>query len=280
MARPVRIEFSGAYYYISSKGIEGEPIFNSTKDRQEFITILEEVINRMHWEVYAYNLLSDSYQLFIKTSKANLSKGMRQLNGIYTQRYNARYNRTGNIFHGRFKAVLVEAEHSFEAVIQHVLSMPIQMQIVQNMKKWKWSSYRASIGMVDKPDWLKTTEVLSCFSKQKKRSQKILLKKINQYDKDFNLMKNIQGQILLGSNKFVHKWKKQLASGKVMDKARKRRTKKVKPLTSFSTQCNNTQKAIVKAYGTGNYTLKQIGDHFGVHYSTVSRTVKRANVAA
>ncbi len=173
MARPVRIEYPGASYYISSKGTEANPVFKGIKDRQEFLSILQTVSQRMHWTIYAYNLFSDSYQILIKTKKANLSKRMRQLNGIYTQRYNLKYQSNVNIFHGRFKAVLVEDEHLFEAVVQHILSLPLQQHKTRNIGKW--SSYQVSTGFIDPPCLLNTKELLSLYSKQKKRSQKILL---------------------------------------------------------------------------------------------------------
>ncbi len=275
MARPVRIEYSGAYYYISSKGVEGESVFRDAKDRQEFLQILQEVIARMQWEVFAYNLLPDSFQLFIKTHKPNLSKGMRQLNGIYTQRYNVKYEKQGSIFHGRFKAVLVE-EQLFADVAKHVLHMPVLKRKARKLDKWKWSSYQAAAGLAEGPEWLNSAELLSCFGKQKKRAQTALTKALERMDKDSDITTGVQGQILLGSDEFIAKWKKQLASGKIMDKARKRKGKKVKPLADFGKRFKNTKTAMVKAYETGNYTLDQIGSHFGVHYSTVSRTVKKA----
>ncbi len=275
MARPVRIEYSGAYYYISSKGIEGNPIFNDAKDRQEFLTILQEVVGRMQWDVYAYNLMPDSFQLFIKTPKPNLSKGMRQLNGIYTQRYNVKYESQGNIFHGRFKAVLVE-ETSFAELVKHVVHVPVLKRKARKLDKWKWSSYQAATGLVEGPEWLNTSAVLSRFGKQKKRAQATFAKAVAAMDKDSDITDTIQGQILLGSDSFIAKWKKQLASGKVMDTARKRKAKKVKPLSDFGKRFKNIKTAMVKAYETGNYTLDQIGSHFGVHYSTVSRTVKKS----
>ncbi len=275
MARPVRIEFSGAYYLISSKAPAGESIFRGIKDRQEFLQILAEVVARMQWDVYAYNLMPDSFQLFIKTPKPNLSKGMRQVNGIYTQRYNAKYQSQGNIFHGRFRAVLVE-ESLFPEVVKHVLHTPVRQRKTRSLAKWKWSSFQATTGLAETPEWLNSKHVLSYFGKQKKRSQTALTKAVSAMDKDFDLSKNIKGQILLGGDSFVSKWKKQLASGKIMDKARQRKAKKLKPLSDFSKRFKNTKTAMVKAYKTGDYTLDQIGQHFGVHYSTVSRTVKDA----
>ncbi|MDX2506465.1 MAG: transposase [Gammaproteobacteria bacterium] len=278
MARPVRIEYPGAYYYLTSKGVEGKSIFKDVKDRQEFLQILQDVIARMQWDVFAYNLMPDSFQLFIKTPKPNLSKGMRQLNGVYTQRYNVKYDNDGNIFHGRFKGVLVETEHSFADVVRHIMHTPILKRKARKLDKWKWSSYQATMGEVDAPAWLNTSEVLDYFGKQKKRAQTVLAKAIEETDKDFDIVTQVQGQILLGSDEFVSKWKKQLATGKVMDKARQRKAKKAKPLTDFGKRFKNIKIAMVKAYETGNYTLDQIGSHFGVHYSTVSRTVKKAGL--
>ncbi|MCN4144588.1 MAG: transposase [Thiohalomonas sp.] len=275
MARPVRIEYPGAYYYISSKAVEGESVFNDVKDRQEFLQILQEVIGRMQWEVFAYNLLPGSFQLFIKTPKPNLSKGMRQLNGIYTQRYNVKYEKQGNIFHGRFKAVLVE-EQSFIDVAQHVLHMAVLRRKARKLDKWKWSSYQATAGLAEGPEWLKSDVLLNHYGKQKKCAQTAFTKAIAAMDKDFDISSSVQGQILLGSDAFVAKWKKQLASGKVMEKARQRKAKKVKPLSDFGKRFKNIKTAMVKAYETGNYTLDQIATHFGVHYSMVSRTVKKS----
>ncbi len=275
MARPVRIEYPGAYYYISSKGMDEKSIFKDVKDKQEFLQILQDVIGRMQWEVFAYNLMPDSFQLFIKTPKPNLSKGMRQLNGIYTQRYNVKYESQGNIFHGRFKAVLVE-EQSFADVARHVVHVPILKRKARKLDKWKWSSYQATIGASEAPEWLNTTAVLAHFGKQKKRAQTAFTKALAVTDKDFDIIQSVKGQILLGSDTFVAKWKKQLATGKVMDKARQRKAKKVKPLSDFGKRFKNIKTAMVKAYETGNYTLDQIGSHFGVHYSTVSRTVKKS----
>jgi REP element-mobilizing transposase RayT len=276
MARPVRIEYPGAYYYITSKGLEGELVFKDAKDRQEFFIILSEVVARMQWEVYAYNLLVDSFQLFVKTPKANLSKGMRQINGVYTQRYNVKYEKKGNIFHGRFKAILVDEENYFQEVARQVVRTPIIIRKSRKLDKWKWGSYQATMGICESPEWLQTPRLLESFGKQKKRAQTAYDKYINGCDKDLDILDDVKGQILLGSDAFVTKWKKQLASGKIMDKARQRKAKKMKPLADFSKRYKNVKTAMVKAYETGNYTLAQIGDYFGVHYSTVSRTVKKA----
>jgi len=154
--------------------------------------------------------------------------------------------------------------------------MPILKRKARKLDKWKWSSYQATMGIAEVPQWLNTADVLNHFGKQKKRAQTAFAKAITTMDKDFDIANNVQGQILLGSDVFVNKWKKQLATGKVMDKARQRKAKKVKPLSDFGKRFKNIKTAMVKACETGNYTLDQIGSHFGVHYSTVSRTVKKS----
>ena len=108
MARPLRIEFPGAVYHVTSRGNAGEPIVLSDADRQAFLDVLEGVVSRYHWRCHAYCLMDNHYHLLVETADANLSLGMRQLNGVYTQRFNRRHERFGHLFQGRFKGILVQ----------------------------------------------------------------------------------------------------------------------------------------------------------------------------
>ena len=91
MARPLRIQFPGAIYHIISRGDRKEDIFNDSTDRIIFLKVLETVIKRYNWLCHAYCLMKNHYHILIETVDANLSEGMRQLNGIYTQKYNRRH---------------------------------------------------------------------------------------------------------------------------------------------------------------------------------------------
>ena len=95
MARPLRIEFAGALYHVTSRGDRREAIFEDDDDRWAFLSILAEVVGRFNWACHAYCLMTNHYHLVVETPDANLSKGMRQLNGVYTQASNRRYRRTG-----------------------------------------------------------------------------------------------------------------------------------------------------------------------------------------
>jgi putative transposase len=110
MARPLCIEFSGAVYHITSRGNERKAVFRDDQDRKIFLDTLADVTLRYNWLCHAYCLMDNHYHLLIDTPDGNLSIGMRQLNGIYTQRFNRRHGRVGHLFQGRFKAVL---EHGY-----------------------------------------------------------------------------------------------------------------------------------------------------------------------
>jgi len=110
MARPIRLEFPGALYHITSRGNRREDIYDGDADREKFLAILTEVCETYNWVCHAYCLMGNHYHLLIETPEGNLTRGMRQLNGVYTQRYNRRHARVGHLFQGRYKAILVEKD--------------------------------------------------------------------------------------------------------------------------------------------------------------------------
>lgn len=108
MARPLRIQYPGAVYHVTSRGDRRENIYESDADRQVFLSTLWDVCERFNWICHAWCLMSNHYHLVIETPEANLSKGMRQLNGVYTQRFNRQHSKVGHLFQGRFKGILVQ----------------------------------------------------------------------------------------------------------------------------------------------------------------------------
>jgi REP element-mobilizing transposase RayT len=110
MSRPLRIEFSGAYYHVTSRGDRREAIYEDDEDRKSFLEIFRDVVEAFEWRCHAYCLMSNHYHLFVETAHGNLSKGMRQLNGVYTQWSNRRHRRSGHLFQGRYKGILVDTD--------------------------------------------------------------------------------------------------------------------------------------------------------------------------
>jgi putative transposase len=110
MARPLRIEYPGAVYHITSRGDRQESIYLDDEDREAFLSVLGDVCSRFNWVVYAYCLMDNHYHLLIETPQGNMARGMRQLNGVYTQRFNRRHEQVGHLFQGRYEAILVQKE--------------------------------------------------------------------------------------------------------------------------------------------------------------------------
>ena len=165
MARPLRLEFPGALYHISSRGDQREDIYLGKGDRRLFLDVLGGVCGRCNWSVHAYCLMGNHYHLLVETPEANLSKGMRQLNGVYTQRFNRTHARVGHVFQGRYKAILVEKHAYLLELARYVVLNPVRAKRVRQAGSWRWSSYRATVGTEAAPAWLETRAILSAFGK-------------------------------------------------------------------------------------------------------------------
>ncbi|MCK5306145.1 MAG: transposase [Candidatus Omnitrophica bacterium] len=113
MARPLRIEYDGAVYHITARGNERRPIFKDNEDRFLFFNIMNQVKKKYNWLCHTYCLMNNHYHLLIETPDGNLSHGMRQLNGVYTQVFNKKHKRVGHVFQGRYKAILIQTKQSF-----------------------------------------------------------------------------------------------------------------------------------------------------------------------
>jgi len=163
MARPLRIEFPGALYHVISRGNARAPIFVDDPDRLRLLDILGDVVDQFAWICHAYCLMPNHYHLVIETPEANLSRGMRQLNGVYTQRFNRRHDRVGHVLQGRFKAILVEREAHFLELTRYVVLNPVRAEMVRDPQEYRWSSLRAALGRVPPPRWLTVEPLLEQF---------------------------------------------------------------------------------------------------------------------
>ncbi len=160
MARPLRVELSGGVYHITSRGDRREHIYLSDVDRDAWLELLGHVCARFNWVCHAYCLRSNHYHLVIETPEGNLSQGMRQLNGVYTQWVNRNHGRVGHVFQGRYKAILVEKDSYLLELARYVVLKPVRAGMVGDAGDWPWSSYLAMTGQVPVPVWLKTDWLL------------------------------------------------------------------------------------------------------------------------
>lgn len=160
MPRPLRIEFENAWYHVSNKGAGGRAIFLKPEHTQLFISILEDCIKLFDIEVHAFCFLADSYHLLIKTPIPNLSHAMRQLNGMYTQRFNKEQLLDGPLFRGRYRATILE-EHYTLPICRFIDLQPVVSHYVEQPLHYKWSSYRVHIGKPNITSWLHTDTIKS-----------------------------------------------------------------------------------------------------------------------
>src|SRR3989339_2274853 len=172
MARPLRVEFDGATYHVTSRGNAREDIFDDDGDRKAFLECLGKVVDRFNWLCHAYCLMDNHYHLVIETPEANLSKGMRQLNGVYTQSFNKRNQRVGHVFQGKYKAIVIEKEGYLLQVSRYVVLNPVRAKIVESPAEWKWSSYRGTAG-IGKPHTVLTIDwILKQFDTHREKARK------------------------------------------------------------------------------------------------------------
>lgn len=172
MARPLRLEFAGALYHITARGNERRDIFlgDGKSDRDTFLKVLGQVCERFNWSCHAYCLMSDHYHLLVETPDTNLSKGMRQLNGVYTQQVNRAHARVGHLFQGRFKGILVEKDSCLLELARYIVLNPVRAGMVHQPGQWPWSSYRATAGEEEAPPFLTTDWLLRAFAEHREQA--------------------------------------------------------------------------------------------------------------
>jgi REP element-mobilizing transposase RayT len=275
MARPLRIEFSGAIYHVTSRGNAREDIWLDDTDRAMFLGVLAKVISRFDWRCHAYCLMDNHYHLLIETPEPNLSKGMRQLNGVYTQRFNRRHGRVGHVFQGRYKAILVERDSYLKELARYVVLNPVRAKRVQHPGEWPWSSYAMTAGKAASPVWLSTEWLLGQLGSQRERAQNAYVRFVEEGQGLPSLWTDLQQQIYLGSDEFIERLQSRLLEEKEFSEVPKVQRLITRSLQWYKHQHSNPKVAMAKAYESGAYTLAQIAGHFGVHYSTVSRAVKQ-----
>ena len=151
MSRPLRIEFPGAVYHVTSRGDRREPIYREDADRLLQLDMLATALDRFDAQVLAYCQMGNHYHLVLYTRQGNLSRLMRHLNGVYTQAFNRRHGLVGHLFQGRFKAILVDRDAYLLALCRYVERNPVAAGLVKAPDAWRWSSCQAHLGPVPTP---------------------------------------------------------------------------------------------------------------------------------
>ncbi|MBI2988759.1 MAG: transposase [Deltaproteobacteria bacterium] len=269
MARPLRLQYSGALYHLTSRGNARQKIFLDDDDRELFMSTLSHVISRHGWLCHAYCLMDNHYHLIVETPRPNLSLGMRQLNGIYTQAFNRRHRRVGHLFQGRYKAILVEKEAHLLELCRYVVLNLSRVGSRRGVEQWRWSSYRATAGLASVPEFLTVDWILEQFG-QKKGQARARYRAFVREGLENRLWEKLRGQIYLGSEQFIERHQK---AGEEITEAPKVQRRAVRPGLKhiFS---RGRDRGIGVAYLEYGYRMREIAEYLGVHYATVSRRLR------
>ena len=288
MTRALRIAFPYAFYHVTSRGNERKNIFKSKADREKFLEYLESATQRYDAVIHAYCLMDNHYHLLIETPSGNLSQIMRHINGAYTTYFNVKRSRSGHLFQGRYKAILVDIDEYAKELSRYIHLNSVRAKIVETPEEYNWSSYNSYIGKQKPAEWLYRDFILGYFGKKistaQKEYQKFVTALVNtKYDSPLD---EVVSSTLLGSPDFIAFIKDKFLSGKKPDKempALKELVPKVSMQDIFDEVKSvfRKEKGLsrnVKMYLCQKYTgekLKDISIHFGIGESGVSQANRR-----
>ena len=209
MSRPLRIEYPNAWYHVMNRGRRGEEIFSCKKDYEVFINLLKETAELWNVKVTAYCLMPNHYHILLQTPDANLSRAMRHLNGIYTQRYNKMHGYDGQLFRGRYKSVLVDSDSYLLELLKYIHKNPLKSKLAEKIEDYPWSSHKAYLSNSKNYNWLNKEFVFSMLNNDKKKWKAEYKKLMNQDNKDeiYKIFESKKLPSFIGSENFI-KWVK------------------------------------------------------------------------
>lgn len=297
MARPLRIEYPGAWYHVMNSGRRGENVFSDDQDFAAFLAVLKEGSEMFDVRVAVYCLMSNHYHLLVKTPCGNLSRVMRHVNGVYTQRYNRRRNIDGQLFRGRYKSILVEQDSHLLELLRYIHRNPVRAHVCKSVEAYAWSSHHGYISSAKNWDWLYREFLLGMFAEKKARAKKGYLEFVHKEDSpeiaDFFSRKNLAP--IFGSRDFIDWVKEKFYQSKKLEEIPQARQlaptiTEIKTAVSQSYgikrhvleeakrgQLNEPRNvAIYLARKRSGLDLAKIGQEFGLEkYSSVSSIVTR-----
>ena len=204
MARPLRIEYPGAFYHVMNRGQRQEPIVLDRRDRERLVSDLGRLSGQFHVLIHSYCLMTNHYHLLLETPEGNLSRAVQWLNVAYAAYYNRRHHCAGHVFQGRFKSLLVDATTHLEALSRYIHLNPVRAGLVSCAWDYEWSSCRGFVGHAAAPPWLEVNRILGGFSATKKAAQRRYAAYVSEGDVSNPLDEAVAGAVL--GNKAFLQW--------------------------------------------------------------------------
>ena len=284
MTRPLRLEFPGATYHVTTRGDRREPIYRDDQDRLAQLAVIAHAMDRFDASVLAYCLMGNHFHLVVHTRQANLSRLMRHVNGVCTQSFNRRHGLAGHLFQGRFTSILVDTDAYLISLCRYVERNPVASQLVTKPENWRWSSCRAHMGLADSPRWLDSASLyghLVGHTSENSQHRRLAAGKyaalIGDADPgDFTFWaEGIRRQIFLGDDEFIVRAQAFARPELLADRQLPRR-QRIRPLAweaCVAASSGSLRQALHQAYREAGLTMTELARQSGYSISHVSRMI-------
>ncbi len=281
MSRPLRVEYPGALYHVTSRGDRREPIYLDALDRRAHLEVIARAFARFDAHAMAYCLMDNHYHLVIRTRRANLSRLMRHVNGVYTQRFNRRHGLVGHLFQGRYSAILVDRDAYLWSLCRYVERNPVAARLVDSAADWPWSSHRAHVALSPAPDWLDVDGLYgfilgySAVTAAQRRRAAVLHRESVDGQSDPDLMRSrLRQQVFLGDERFIERTLSRQGLGSASpDGVPRVQTRRPRSLAAELGAHADHAAGMYSAYRRGGFTMVEIARHVGLSVSRVSRLI-------
>ena len=273
MTRPLRLQLPGALYHVTARGNRRAPIYRHDADRLVWLAMLALVCERHNFVIHSFCQMTNHYHLLVETPEANLSKGMRQLNGMYSQYFNRRHELVGHLFQGRYKAILVQMESHLLELSRYLVLNPLRAKVVSSLDDWHWSSHRYLVGQDEPPRWLACGRLLSQFGATRSDAVAGYLAFVAAGMGKTSPLAATRHQILLGDDDFVAMHQRAQGVEAFIEASRAERQAIALPLAEYRARYADRNEAMARAYLSTAFTMPQVASEFGVSTKTVSRAV-------
>jgi REP element-mobilizing transposase RayT len=258
----MRISVAGGSYHVVARGNAKQRIFADDRDHHVFLNVLAQALARFQWRCLTYCLMPNHYHLLLTTSNADLSRGMRHINGVYAQAFNRRHDRCGHLFQGRFGATLIESDQHMLESIRYVVLNPVRAGLARRPEDWPWSAYRELFGDNGKR-LLSVDDLLAHFGSS---TRDALLRY-----REFVAAGDSEPGTIYGQSANARAIPPDQLSPEIATPRLRNRPSLAELLEGEE----DRDLAITRAYRDHGYLMREIADALRCHYATVSRAIRR-----
>ena len=289
MARPLRNQYPNAFYHVTSRGNERKAVFKTDKDRQRFLVYLQSAHERYGAIVHVYCLMGNHYHLLLETTRSNLSQILHHVNGAYTTYFNVKRKRSGHLFQGRYRAILVEKDAYCQELSRYIHLNPLRAGMVKDLREYPWSSYSYYIGLKKKPSWLETDDILGYLGQRESQAQQRYREYVEEGIRveQRNPLKAVFASTFQGGQEFIKQFKQRCRDGEEADSRNLPVLKALRERPALDEIRRKVGEVVERegplfkkfclhiSHEYGGFSLKEIGDLYDMEGSAVSQASRR-----